>query len=320
MKINKILGILVFVSILGNIILSYYIASASPSRNITTDESADHTQFPYLSMRIFVQSQNDIIINFVDLRSKLRNYIEGLPDKVGMYFEYLPSGVSIGINEKDEYVLASLLKVPLAISVYKAIEDGKLSPNHKYVMEERHMNREFGTLWKKGIGASFNYEELVKVMLTESDNTASNMLFESVPPDSVENVFESLDIPQSISENAPVVTAKNYSSILRSLYLSSILETKHSNKILEFLTQSVFNDQIVAGAGRGVKTAHKIGVYPGKNKNDWIYTDCGIVYVPKRPYVLCLMTKNSKEKANNYMKTISSYVYDYVSTANYTSK
>lgn len=62
-------------------------------------------QYPLLAKRIFVTNQNDLLINFVGLRQQLRQYVEAQPEQLGVYFEYLPSGVSIGLNEKENYLL-----------------------------------------------------------------------------------------------------------------------------------------------------------------------------------------------------------------------
>ena len=86
-----------------------------------------HARYPLLSQRIFVQQPNDTIINFTDLRSQLRSFVpaqKGL--HAGVYFEYLPSGVSIGVNEKDNFISASLIKVPLIMGIFKLMETGTL--------------------------------------------------------------------------------------------------------------------------------------------------------------------------------------------------
>jgi len=131
------------------------------------------------------------------------------------------------------------------------------------------------------------------------------------------DVFDYLDIPKESEEDGPVVTAKNYSSILRSLYLSSYLPKEQSNEILEIMTKSVHTDRLAAGVPNSIKIAHKIGVHEKavEGLGD-VYTDCGIVYLPKRPYVLCMMTTSNGEQARTNMSAISKIVYDYVSTEN----
>ncbi len=307
------LGIIIG-SVLLNVILALYIFRPPQQTNHSSLETS-RTTLPFLSPRVFIQNPNDIIINFMNLRSKLRDYANSIPEPLGVYFEYLPSGVSIGINEKESYVLASLLKVPLVMGIYKRIEEGRLHKTDMLTIQEEHLDPFYGTLWKRGAGTTLSVEELIHLTLTQSDNTAQRVLFAQLPDKDLEDVFDSLDIPKELTGTQPVVTPKNYSSILRSLYLSSYLKEENSNEILAFLTQSPFNDKLAAGIPAEIPVAHKIGVHLGGSQQNEIYTDCGIVYVPKRPYILCMMVKTTEKQAQVYMEHISKIIYDYISQA-----
>jgi beta-lactamase class A len=281
--------------------------------NITTQAKS----FPFISKRIFVENQNDILVNFVNLRKQLYEYVDSQPNKTSIYFEYLPSGVSIGVNEKDSYLLASLLKVPIVMAVYKEVSLGNLDHNQAIVIKEEYLNDLFGDLWKKGAGTHLTLDEAIDLVLADSDNTAKNALLAQIPISRLEEVFDYLDIPKEGQEEGPVVTAKNYSSILRSLYLASYLPKEESNQILEKMTHAKHKDKLVAGVPAHIKVAHKIGTYDnGQNKEKNIYTDCGIVYAPLRPYILCLMTESDDATAAKNFSTISKLVYEYVTSTN----
>lgn len=272
-------------------------------------------KFKFLSPRIFATNQNDMLVNFVRLRSSLREIVQDASPsgQIGLYFEYLPSGVSIGLNEKDEFVLASLLKVPLVMGVYKEKEAGRLDMNEVLTLKQENIDKNFGDLWEKGPGAQISVKDAVQLVLTESDNTAKSVLFGRLPGGSIEDVFDALDIPKDLEQNMAVVTPKNYSSVLRSLYLSSYLDRSDSNEILDLLSRSKFTDKLRAGVPENVKVAHKIGVY-SPNTPDSVHTDCGIVYLPLRPYILCLMIKGSEDSAREYFKRISEATYTYVNS------
>jgi len=272
--------------------------------------------YPFLSPRIFSDNQNDILINFIPLRNKLNEYMSKKGNSYGLYFEYLPSGNSIGINEKKEFVFASLLKVPLVMGVYHQIELGKIYPTQVLTIRKENIDQYFGDLWKRGIGTQITLIDAIRLTLTKSDNTAKSLLYYAVPAGTIEDVFDSLDIPKSINSNQTVVTPKNYSSILKSLYLSSYDNVKNSNEILNFMTQSSFNDKIVAGIPDNIKVAHKIGVYEPNDIYKSIYTDCGIVYVPKRPYIICAMAQSDEASAKIFMADVSKMIYDYIKVAN----
>lgn len=274
-------------------------------------------QYPLLSKRIFVENQNNIIINFIPLRTALNEYVEKQEDKVGVYFEYLPSGTSIGVNDKEEVKIVSWSKVPMSMSILKKIERKKLAFDDILTIEEKHLDQKFGTLWKRGAGTKLSVEELLRITLTESDNTAYNVLASQLTDQELNEVYAGLDIPLSQEEKGGeeihlLVSPKNYSSVFRSLYLSSFLSKEHSSFLLNILTQTKFHDKLAAGVPDTVTVAHKIGVFEPLSSEQDIFTDCGIVYVPERPYVLCMFVRDSNEQAQNHMAYISKMVYEYI--------
>jgi beta-lactamase class A len=57
-----------------------------------------------------------------------------------------------------------------------------------------------------------------------------------------------------------------------------------------------------------INVAHKYGTSGGESESD-----CGIVYIPKRPYIICMMVSTDPEQANKIIQEVSKKVYDYVS-------
>ena len=265
-------------------------------------------------MRIFSEDQNDILINFVPLRQAIRDYLGKVTDPIGLYFEYLPSGNSIGINDQMEVRLASLIKIPVAMGIYKQIELDNLSRDSVLTIKKENINKQFGDLWKRGIGAKITVSEAIDLSLKSSDNTAARTLTSALPEGAIDDVFDSLDIVKDKKDNLPVITPKNYTSILRSLYLSSYLTREHSNEILKLLTKTNFNDALPAGVEMKVPVAHKIGVFD-VDTAEKVFSDCGIIYVPNRPYILCIMMEAPENKAKEHLVYISKMVYGYIKKA-----
>ena len=305
---------LLLISIVINIIVLSYIFTPKDQKMKDTNSTLRKT-FSLISPRVFIENPNDILINFMNLRTALRTYSSTVKEPHGIYFEYLPSGVSIGINEKESFIVASLLKVPLVMSVFKKIEDHKIKLSDLVTIEEQHLDPYFGTLWKKGAGTKLSIEELMRHAIIFSDNTAQKTLYSTLSDKDVEDVYDSLDIPKELDGTQPVVSSKNYSSILRSLYLSSYLQEENSQNLLQSLTQTPFSDKIVAGVPVNITVAHKIGVHLGGLVHSEIYSDCAIVYVPNRPYILCIMMKSDEPTAQTTMKNISRIIYEYISNA-----
>ncbi len=266
--------------------------------------------YPLLGKRAFSNAPNDAILNFVPLRKQLQAEFGALSVQKSFYFEYLPSGTSIHIGTDNELVAASLIKVPLVMNLYKAAELGKVNLDTPVTITNDEVDSAYGNLWQKGAGTSITLRDAAKLALTQSDNTAAHVVFDNVRGllESDQESLSQLDVDQTVQNGQAVIDAKSYTSILLSLYLSSYLQPKDSQAMLGFLAQSTATNRLVAGVPKGVVVAHKIGVY----NTAWSESDCGIVYVPRRPYTICVMVGLPEEQANAFIGKISKEVYDYV--------
>ncbi len=275
-------------------------------------------EYPLLSKRIFQQNPNDYVVNFYPLRTQLRDTVAAWGQTFSFYFEYLPTGSSIGVNEKQDFVGASLLKLPMVMAYYKQREKNGLDFGDKTVtIEQKHLDALFGQLWKRGEGATVSLGEAARLALVDSDNTAFNILSNYVAPEAFTEVYEGLDIDlvSDVVKKQTFISAKSYGSILKALYFSAVLREQHSHMILELLTQTKFDDKLQAPIPKNILVAHKIGASVGEQ----IYQDCGIVYAPKRNYLLCMFSQSAEGEARKRMQEISRLVYAYISTVNTTA-
>jgi len=279
--------------------------------------------YPYIAKRLFVANPNDIIVNFTNLRSSLKDYVKASPEKIGLYFEYLPTGVNINAGANEEFFRASLVKLPVVMRTYGFIQDGKLSLDDKLVIEEKQIDKNYGELWKQGAGTTVTVRELIKFVLLDSDNTAFNVLYERVnvqllknaPNDdqAADEIYDYLDIPRAAEGITPMITPKNYTSILKSLYYSAYLNYQNSNDILDTMTTSHTQKWMRSAIRPEIKVADKIGVYDIEPENLHVFSDCGIVYFPERPYSLCVMVhSDNAEKSLVHIQNISHLVFDYI--------
>lgn len=273
-------------------------------------------KYPLLSKRILNEFPNDILINFLQLRKDLNEQVAPYGTDFGIYFEYLPTGTSIGINSNNEFYAASLFKVPVIMAYYKFLErTGEENDLEEEVtVEQDDIDSQYGELWKQGPGTKVKMDEAIRLALEKSDNTAAKMIARRVGQEDFDSVYEGLDIELETASGGAILTARNYTSILKSLYYASLLEKEDSNQILEHLTRSQFNDKLPAGVPEGIKVAHKIGEYNDYKENK-AFMDCGIIYVPRRPYSVCMISVGDEKVARERMKKASQTIYNYVANA-----
>lgn len=271
--------------------------------------------------------ENEINIKeYVALRNEILDYIadeqsRDMVTDVSVYFRDLESGSVMSINGQESFVPASLLKVPLMITVFKKAEADPsiLKKRLRIVGDVESTPQNIKPQNPVSSGNDYTVEELVNSLITQSDNVAWKALLNFLGQEYSDKdfVFTLSDLgiidPKKLNEEQ-YITVQSYSSIFRILYNSSYLSHEMSDKALGILSNSVFKDGIVAGVPQGTKVAHKFGEQ--KNGDIQQFHDCGIVY-HENPYLLCVMTRgDNMQELTPIIQEISKKVYNEVSSRN----
>ena len=239
--------------------------------------------------------------------------IEGL----SYYFRDLNNGVWVGLNEEEKFAPASLMKLPLMISYLKQFEENDpnlLSQSYVFNIEDDNYGKQnIVPEQTMSIGAYYTVEDLIFRMIAYSDNSALSILLRNSGFFGF-RVFDDLNIhlpKDKASED--FMSTRTYSKFFRILYNASYLNLENSEKALEILSRTQYKDGIVAGVPDDVVVAHKFG----ERENNGVKQlhDCGIVYHPDKPYVLCIMTRgDNTEKMSSAIATLSKYTYEEVNS------
>jgi beta-lactamase class A len=175
-------------------------------------------------------------------------------------------------------------------------------------LTEDDLNFMSGTLAEKGAGYTLTIKELLEYLIKESDNTALRVLQTNFL--TTEDILESrlaMGLPID-GDHISYLGPKQYSNILRALYYSAYLRRTFSELALSIMSETDYNTQIPAGVPKDIPVSHKVGYLYSDGINH--YHDCGIIYHPQKPYILCIMSTGADEfEADRVMSKISSIVY-----------
>lgn len=261
---------------------------------------------------------------FKDKISEAVSYLEQDREvpAVSVYFRDMNNGPWFGINSEATFSPASLLKLPLAVAYYKLNErtPGIMQKTITYKGPDSSWPAIIQTIPPKQslqAGQVYSIEELIRRMLSYSDNLSYYILFSNIQPEDLQQVYSdfNLNLNGPGAADDSTVTVKGYSSFFRILYNASYLNQQDSEKVLSLLAGSDFNQGLADGVPANVSVAHKFGERElDGSPLDQIH-DCGIVYYPTHPYLLCVMTQGLNiDKQISAIKQISSLVYQQVDT------
>lgn len=302
---NKWVFIVLFLLIITNAVSLFFYFRPKVNNN-------QNFNFPLLNPSRRFLEQKDMIVNVQALRDDLQKI--GEDKSISIYFELLNTGANISINKDAEYFPASLLKLPLAMTVVKKIERGEWGWEDELSITAVDQDDRYGDLYKQPVGTKITIQKLIEEMLINSDNTAYLVLLRSLESNEFRDTQEHLGLQDFFSQDGKI-SAKNYSVILRTLYNASYLSFEDSDKLIKLMSHSETNEYLSGGIPKDVLFSHKIGV----SQKEGVHLDAGIVYVPNRPYFLVVMISSpNQDEAKKEMKEISEKIYKFVSNYNVT--
>ncbi len=289
------------------------------------------SQYKFLSPSVSLIERKNMLVNFEPLRTKLNaRYEKDEQYLISLYFEYLPTGANININRDERIWPASLIKIPVAMSAIKKVQEGKWKIENELVILDEDKDKEFGVLYKEQTGTTLTIERLLEETLINSDNTAHFVLLRNIDAEELEDTYRHLGMDDIIEglKKAPKdqeydnrITAKRYTIFFRSLYNATFLSPEYSELFLSILKQ-VPKEYLNLGMPDDVVFVHKTGI----RSDERVWADSGIVYVPGRPYLVTVMVQQkgvyegeidnkTEEEVREIFRNIAKDIYTYVSTA-----
>jgi beta-lactamase class A len=267
-----------------------------------------------------------------ELETRIRALIESSgAETVAVAFRDLKTGREILINPGVSFHAASTMKVPVMLEVYRQAREGKLSLDERVPVKNEFKSIADGsnfsvsptddseqTLYKK-VGATETVRELMRLMITESSNLATNIIIERVGAARVMDLMRrmgarDIKVLRGVEDGKAfergmnnTTTARDLLIILRAIAEGRAVSRGASREMNDILLGQKFNKGIPAGLPAGVRVAHKTGSITK------IEHDAGIVYPPgRKPYVLVVLVRGIAEeaRAHRLIADISQAVYE----------
>jgi beta-lactamase class A len=278
---------------------------------------------PLLECEVSNLSENKSLVGFKEGVDSIieKGKSDGKISFGSVYFRDLNNGPWFGIGEEEYFSPASLLKVPLAIAYFRKSEADQtiLSKELEYdgSSGDDDSMQNIVPANKLEAGKKYAVTDLINRMLIYSDNNAAQLLLANIDPDFLNKTYVdlSIEIPQD-KNNGNIMTVKSYASFFRILFNGSYLNRQDSESLLEILEKSDFKDGLAAGVPNKTNVSHKFGerkIQTASGDPLEQLHDCGIVYYPNHPYLLCVMTKGGDfEKMSSAIEDISRSIYQKV--------
>ena len=231
--------------------------------------------------------------------AEARKEIEGYNGVAGLYVWDLNEGLGYGIRPDEQFFTASIIKVPVMVAVYRKVDEGKLSFSQQIEIKEEDWAAGAGWLqWEKA-GTKQTVGDLLLLMMTQSDNVATNALVRTVGgAGHINEVARSLgaedtQLYQKVSSERGAVpaldnrsTARDMATMLQKIAEGKAASEKSCGYMIDLMYVNELDWWLDAGLPAGVEAANKAG---------WlyrVYDDVGIVEHDGHRYVIAILSKH----------------------------
>jgi len=253
-------------------------------------------------------------------REKIINEIIQFKGETGIVIKDLRNNREIAHDNDKRFPSASLAKIPIMAACFLADREGKIKFDREVSLKNSDKLTGSGILKEVRAGATFSIEELIGLMIYDSDNTATNMLTNMLGIDYMNNTFNSFGLKNTnLSRKVAdffardkgienYTTAEDMAFLLERMYRRSLVNKDISEKCLKLLKLQQVNDRIPKYLPINVTVAHKTGLERS------VCHDVGIVFSCKGDFLICVLTKHVNSNSvpsKEFIAKVTLLTYNY---------
>jgi serine-type D-Ala-D-Ala carboxypeptidase (penicillin-binding protein 5/6) len=272
------------------------------------------------------------------LEDVLKPAIEAHHGDVGIAVKHLKTGESYEYKADRPMPTASLIKLPVMIATYEAVDKEKLSLTELIELKKNDQVPGSGILTSHfSPGTKISLRDAIRLMIVYSDNTATNLVLDKLGLPATNECMERLGCPDT-KINSKVFRADTSIAKDRSKQFGlgstsardmvKLCEMLHDKKVVDEKACKQMMDNLYACDDKlkvprllppGTKVAHKTGSVNSSR------TDAGIIDTPSGPIAYCILTNKNKDQrwtddneGDRFCAEIGAAIYKYFNTKDQT--
>ena len=225
---------------------------------------------------------------------------------VGYTVANLETGERLSRNGDEPFPTASLIKVPIAVAMMEQVATGHLSLDDRITVLRIEKVPGAGILQFLHDGAEITIRDAAWLMLTLSDNTATNLLLSRLEMRRVWDAMEKRGLPRtkvhskvflrlaSVAMDSSVkyglgVSTPNEMARLFTLLADGKAVTPAADSVLIDMLDHNEDGQLLQRFNDGIRAPHKTGA------TDAVRTECTVFYLQSR-VVTCVFTRENQDQ------------------------
>jgi beta-lactamase class A len=231
------------------------------------------------------------------LEASIAEVDRGLDGVMGVAIEDLTTGQKYMLRGDDVFPQASSIKIAVLAELYRQAKQGKLKLTDVYTVQASDLVPDSAIMNGLTPGVTkITLRDLATMMVAVSDNSATNVLIDRVGMDKVNALLDSLglthtrlrrkmmDLKAAGEGRENISTPAEMMTLLEDIYRGKVIADKELTQDFFRVLSTTKDSWIPRDLPEDLQMANKPGSLEA------VRNDSGIIFVPNRPYVICVMT------------------------------
>ncbi|CAN5616505.1 serine hydrolase [soil metagenome] len=260
------------------------------------------------------------------LETNLQRQIASFSGVAGIAVKDLTGNLSLAINADEIFPTASTIKIHILTQLLVRAAAGEVDLQERMVIQpEQHVGGSGVLTYLEG-PVELSLLNVAILMIISSDNTATNICLERAGLDATNALLQQLGLPQTKVRRKMMdhlAAVREQENVATPAELVTMFELLHTGKPTPTVAERCL--EILKKPKHGFIDRALPSDLPHANKPGYVENVCcdaGLVYLPRRPYIMAIMTKYgrcSTEEQERFVVTCAQTIHaimDSLSTSN----
>ena len=253
-----------------------------------------------------------------NLTQQIHTLEKSFGGRLGIMTKNLRTGEVLTYKVEEKFPTASAIKLPIMVEYFYQVHEGKITPTQKMVLADSNKWGGSGLYHYFSGTTEQQLTDAVMMMITISDNTATNLVIDALGKNHQEKLAAvndrmkelelkntrllnkvmswetKTDAIQSIRYGIGVSTPQDMVLLLEKMYRGELVDSTSSQQMIDILSKQEYNSMIPRflpfETTPGLRVAHKTGGVTS------VRVDVGLVFSPKADFAIAIFCDQVQDR------------------------
>jgi beta-lactamase class A len=250
-----------------------------------------------------------------DLEKKLAELAASHHGGVALYAKNLTTGETVSLDSARPVQTASVIKLPLMLQAFEQVKIGKLKLSDPVVLTKDNQVPGSGVLNLMDPGLTLSLKDAITLMMTLSDNTATNVVIDSVglrPTNEMiarmglkntyfyKKVYKKAEGPMPPDQKQfglGKTTAEEMARVIESIYHCDLGDRELCLQMITIMRNQQYRDMLPRYLEKSDTSEDLSAIADKIGALDDVRSDVALVYTQRGPIIISIFTYNNEDKS-----------------------